>query len=91
MLESVISAIANALENDNVDRAHDIMDYWDASFPLEGEGRSLFLFWNAKVYIYELEKYESMKKDINERMLLMLFLEAYQKSIGVLNKPNFKH
>lgn len=55
-VESIRTTILKSLDNSDIDFALELIDYWDSVFPMEGEGRSIFLFTKLQIFLrrYEL-------------------------------------
>ena len=63
-VESIRTTILKSLDNSDIEFALELIDYWDSVFPMEGEGRSIFLFTKLQILIrrYELSDTKDAKE-----------------------------
>lgn len=50
-IESIRATIIKALDKNDTEFAMELVDYWDSVFPMEEEGRSLFLYTKLQVLL----------------------------------------
>lgn len=64
-IESIRTTIIKALDKNDTEFAMELVDYWDSVFPMEGEGRSLFLYTKLQALLrcYELSEVSSAKTE----------------------------
>lgn len=62
-VDSIRSTIHKALDEGDTEFAMELIDYWDSAFPMEKEGRTIFLYTKLQAFIrcYELAEGHNSK------------------------------